>query len=106
MITTATELMKRLKFIEQDIATVHQNDERDSYVPVVESTNKDGHKTLSPAYDVVYDFMGNRERIKALQGNKSNLPLPVLSSLIAPDSNVCIFAIVSHLFRKSSFFVS
>ena len=66
MITTATELMKRLKFIEQDITNVHASDEKDSYVPVVESIDKDGHKSLSPAYDVIYDFMGNREKIKEL----------------------------------------
>ena len=66
MKTTATELMKKLKFIEQDIASVHHSDEKDSYVPVIEGTDKDGRNTLTPAYDVIYDFTGNRERIKEL----------------------------------------
>ena len=73
MITTATELMKRLKFIEQDITNVHASDEKDSYVPVVESIDKDGHKSLSPAYDVIYDFMGNRERIRELYEEESQI---------------------------------
>lgn len=66
MTTTATELMKKLKFIEQDIASIHQNDEKDAYVPIIESTNEEGQKTLVPAYDVFYDFVGNREKIREL----------------------------------------
>ena len=66
MKTTATELMKKLKFIEQDITNVHQNDEKDSYVPIIESTDEEGRKKLMPAYDVIYDFAGNRDRIKEL----------------------------------------
>ena len=66
MKTTATELMKKLKYIEQEISDIHQNDEKDSYVPIIENTDKDGHKTLTPAYEVIYDFMGNREKIKEL----------------------------------------
>ncbi len=58
--------MKKLKYIEQEISDIHQNDEKDSYVPIIENTDKDGHKTLTPAYEVIYDFMGNRERIKEL----------------------------------------
>lgn len=66
MKTTATELMKKLKYIEQEISDIHLNDEKDAYVPIIENTDKDGHKTLTPAYEVIYDFMGNRERIKEL----------------------------------------
>lgn len=73
MKTTATELMKKLKFIEQEISNIHQNDEKDSYVPVIENVNKEGHKTLVPAYDVIYDFMGNRERIRELYEEESQI---------------------------------
>lgn len=73
MKTTATELMKKLKFIEQEISNIHQNDEKDSYVPIIENTNKDGHKTLAPAYDVIYDFMGNRERIREFYEEESQI---------------------------------
>lgn len=73
MKTTATELMKKLKFIEQEISNIHQNDEKDSYVPIIENTNKDGHKTLAPAYDVFYDFVGNREKIRELYEEESQI---------------------------------
>lgn len=65
--------MKKLKFIEQEISNIHQNDEKDSYVPIIENTNKDGHKTLAPAYEVIYDFMGNRERIRKLYEEESQI---------------------------------
>lgn len=65
--------MKKLKYIEQEISDIHQNDEKDSYVPIIENTDKDGHKTLTPAYEVIYDFMGNRERIKELYKEESGI---------------------------------
>ena len=58
--------MKKLKYIEQEISDIHRNDEKDAYVPIIENTDKDGHKTLTPAYEVIYDFAGNRKRINEL----------------------------------------
>ena len=43
MKTTATELMKKLKYIEQEISDIHLNDEKDAYVPIIENTVNDGH---------------------------------------------------------------
>lgn len=65
--------MKKLKYIEQEISDIHQNDEKDSYVPIIENTDKDGYKTLTPAYEVIYDFMGNREKIKELYKEESEI---------------------------------
>lgn len=65
--------MKKLKYIEQEIADIHLCDEKDAYVPIIENTDKDGHKTLTPAYEVIYDFMGNRERIKELYKEESDI---------------------------------
>ena len=73
MKTSATELMKRLKFIEEDIESIHDNDIRDSYVPLVESTSTEGRKELVPAYEVIYDFAGNRARVKELYEEELNI---------------------------------
>ena len=62
---SATELMKRLKFIEEEINDIHHEDEDKSYVPVTE-TKVDGKTTLVPLYETGYNFEANRARIKEL----------------------------------------
>ena len=62
---SATELMKRLKYIEEEINDIHHKDEESSYVPVSE-TREEGKVTLTPLYESTYNFLDNRNRIKEL----------------------------------------
>ena len=63
MKVSATELMKRLKAIREEINYVHANDREKSYVQIEKDAN--GH--LVPAYEATYEFANNRARIKELQ---------------------------------------
>ena len=65
MRTTATELMKKLKYIEQEIADIHRSDEQEAYVPV-ERSMEDHQVKYVPAYQPTYDFLGNRDKIAEL----------------------------------------
>lgn len=65
MKSSATELMKQLKYIEEEIRDVHRADEEKSAVPAVE-TVCESKTTLRPLYDGTYDFDENRSRIKEL----------------------------------------
>lgn len=62
---SATELMKKLKYIEEEINAIHQQDEEKSFVPVAES-REDGVSTLVPLYPSNYDLEENRNRVRNL----------------------------------------
>lgn len=66
MKVTATELMKQLKYIEEEINDIHRNDEEKSMVLVEKATDTDGKTILVPVYVEEYDFAINRSRIKEL----------------------------------------
>lgn len=72
MKTSATELMKKLKYIEEEIDDIHRNDEAESYIPVEKST-EEGHVTYVLAYEPNYDFIGNRTRVAALYQEEVNI---------------------------------
>lgn len=72
MKTTATELMKRLKYIEEEIANIHRNDEQESYV-LVERTTEEGNVRYVPAYESTYDFLNNRRRIAELHKEEAKI---------------------------------
>ena len=65
MSSSATELMKRLKYIEQEINDIHHDDEEKSAVPAVE-TVEEKRTVLRPLYEGTYDFEENRSRIREL----------------------------------------
>jgi len=60
---SATELMKRLKAIQEEISDIHNDDMEKSYVPLVKN---EGEKEYSPMYESGYDFTANRKRVKEL----------------------------------------
>ena len=62
MKVTATELMKQLKFITEEISDVHRTDGEKSKVLM----KKENDNTLVPAYSLEYDFLNNRKRINEL----------------------------------------
>lgn len=62
---SATELMKKLKYIQEEINNIHREDENKSYVPA-EKVRDIGVAKYSPLIESTYDFMGNRNRIKEL----------------------------------------
>ena len=62
---SATELMKRLKYIETELDDIHQNDENNSAVPVTE-TVIDNKTKLTQLYETAYNFEENRKRIQEL----------------------------------------
>ena len=64
---SATELMKKLRFIEQEINTVYDEDEKMAYVPAEKATDENGNVRLTPVYTASYDFVANREKVKELQ---------------------------------------
>lgn len=72
MKTSATELMKKLKYIEQEIDDIHRNDEQESYVPV-ERSNEDGRVKYVPAYESTYNFLNNRRRIGELYKEEAKI---------------------------------
>lgn len=63
---TATELMKQLKFIQEEIATIHQDDNNKSYVLVEKVTVDNNKSKLVPLYAEEYNFLNNRNRINDL----------------------------------------
>ena len=65
MTVSATELMKTLKYIEEEINEIHRNDVRESYAPVERET-VDGKVVITTLYESTYDFMSNRARIEEL----------------------------------------
>ena len=62
---SATELMKKLKYIEEEINDIHHDDETKSYVPA-ENCREEGAAKYCPIFESGYDFEGNRGRIKEL----------------------------------------
>lgn len=65
MKSSATELMKRLKYIESELDDIHQNDENNSAVPVTE-TVIDNKAKLTQLYETAYSFEENRKRAQEL----------------------------------------
>lgn len=63
---TATELMKQLKFIQEEITTIHQDDNNKSYVLVEKVTDDNNRSKLVPLYAEEYNFLNNRNRINSL----------------------------------------
>ncbi len=63
---TATELMKQLKFIQEEISTIHQDDNNKSYVLVEKVTDDNNKSKLVPLYAEEYNFLNNRNRINDL----------------------------------------
>ena len=63
---TATELMKQLKFIQEEIAEIHQDDNNKSSVLVEKVTDDNNKSKLVPLYAEEYDFLNNRKRIDSL----------------------------------------
>ena len=63
---TATELMKQLKLIQEEIATIHQDDNNKSYVLVEKVTDDNNKSKLVPLYAEEYNFLNNRNRINDL----------------------------------------
>ena len=72
MKVSATELMKRLKYIEEEINDIHRNDEEKAYVAVNER-HLDSGVELVPLYESGYDFVGNRNRIKELHDEERKI---------------------------------
>ena len=72
MKVSATELMKRLKYIEEEINDIHRNDEEKAYVAVNERHSDRGVE-LVPLYESGYDFVGNRNRIKELHDEERKI---------------------------------
>ena len=68
MKVTATELMKQLKFIEEEINEIHRDDEEKSTV-LVEKVQA----SLVPVYAEEYDFAANRSRIKELHSEERRI---------------------------------
>ena len=65
MKASPTELMKRLKYVEEEIKDIHNNDEEKSSVPVTEVVY-DRKSSLTPLYETTYNFDENRSRIREL----------------------------------------
>lgn len=65
MKASATELMKRLKYIENELDDIHTSDENNSSVPVVE-TVIDKQTKLAELYESTYNFDENRARVQEL----------------------------------------
>ena len=65
MKSSATELMKRLKYIENELDDIHTSDEENSAVPVVE-TVIDKQTKLTELYESTYNFDENRARVQEL----------------------------------------
>lgn len=63
---TATELMKQLKFVVEEINEIHDDDEAKSLVIVEKHTDFDGNTVLVPICAEEYDFAANRSRIEEL----------------------------------------
>ena len=61
MLISTTELMKRLKTIEEDIKEIHSNDDESSFVPVEKYCDE-----LITLYEATYDFELNRSKILEL----------------------------------------
>lgn len=66
MKVTSTELMKQLKYIEEEINDIHLNDEQDCTVLAEKITDDAGKTVIVPVYASDYDFALNRKRIKEL----------------------------------------
>ena len=65
-----TELMKKLKFIEQEIISVHEEDEHMGYIPAEKTQDEGGNIKLCPLYKSNYDFGANRSKVKELQAEE------------------------------------
>ena len=63
---TATELMKKLKFIEEELNDIYSDDKTNSTVLMEKKTDKDGKTTYDPAFANEYDFASNRKKVKEL----------------------------------------
>ena len=63
---SATELMKKLKYLEEEINAIYRDDAESSYVPVDKVLTEDGTRKIVPLYEITYDFEENRKRIEEL----------------------------------------
>ena len=63
MRVSATELMKKLKYLESEIREVRKNDDQESYVPVEKEEDK---VEYTPVYESTYNFAENRNKIAEL----------------------------------------
>ena len=63
---TATELMKKLKFIEEELNDIYSDDKTNSTVLMEKKTGNDGKTTYDPAFANEYDFASNRKKVKEL----------------------------------------
>lgn len=63
---TATELMKKLKFIEEELNDIYSDDKTNCTVLMEKKTDKDGKSTYNPAFTNEYDFASNRKKVKEL----------------------------------------
>ncbi|MCI6215940.1 MAG: hypothetical protein MR659_02450 [Mollicutes bacterium] len=63
---TATELMKKLKFIEEELNDIYSDDKINSTVLMEKKTDNDGETTYNPAFANEYDFASNRKKVKEL----------------------------------------
>lgn len=66
MLVTAAELMKQLKYIENEIEDVYNDDQSKSVILVEKNIDNRGKTILKPVYEEAYDFNNNRKRIKEL----------------------------------------
>lgn len=62
-----TFLMKELKAVQTEIASIHKSDERDSSVPL--------DVDYTPRYESSYSYDGNRQKIKELQKREAEIHL-------------------------------
>lgn len=63
---TATELMKKLKFIEEELNDIYSDDKTNSTVLMEKKTGNDGKTIYDPAFANEYDFASNRKKVKEL----------------------------------------
>lgn len=76
---TATELMKRLKFLEEEIAEIHRLDEEKSAVLVEKKEDATGKTSFVPLYEEAYDFAENRKRVEELFSEERKIRLALHS---------------------------
>ncbi len=93
MKVSATELMKQLKFIEEEIENIYRADSEKSTVTVYKDTDDKGKQIYVPMYESGYDFSANRQRIEELYDeerkikNKLNL-FNSTTNVVGYDFNV------------------
>ena len=69
---SATELMKKLKYIQEEINNIHREDGSDSYVPTEKDRDSSPVRYV-PLIESNYDFESNRNRIKELHAEEMKI---------------------------------